>query len=172
MLGSHLYWIFTWSIGFSWRAKSPLFPPPFDHTLLFRYWLASLQYVSSLKMLVLMKDVHFVAFCKLLGLPFKEPFDQYAWDLAKYTCFIARKRNFFRNMTDDEPIANIDSWRSEDSGPLLSISGKTIAFAPLLRTRKNNELWNLSFFLDVVSAACFSLGLFLLGWQGGLPTLL
>ena len=96
--------------------------------------------ISSVRFLVenagSMKDVHFVAFCKLLGLPFKEPFDQYAWDLAKYTCFITRKRNFFRNMTDDEPIVNIDSWHSEDSGPLLSISGKTVAFAPLLRTRK------------------------------------
>ena len=96
--------------------------------------------ISSVRFLVenagSMKDVHFVAFCKLLGLPFKEPFDQYAWDLAKYTCFITRKRNFFRNMTDDEPIVNIDSWHSEDSGPLLSIGGKTIAFAPLLRTRK------------------------------------
>ena len=85
--------------------------------------------ISSVRFLVenagSMKDVHFVAFCKLLGLPFKEPFDQYAWDLAKYTCFITRKRNFFRNMTDDEPIVNIDSWHSEDSGPLLSISGKT-----------------------------------------------
>ena len=42
-----------------------------------------------------MKDIHFVAFCKLLGLPFAEPFDQYTWDLAKFTCFITRKRNFF-----------------------------------------------------------------------------
>ena len=96
--------------------------------------------ISSVRFLVenagSMKDVHFVAFCKLLGLPFKEPFDQYAWDLAKYTCFITRKRNFFRNITDDEPIVNIDSWHSEDSGPLLNINGKTVAFAPLLRTRK------------------------------------
>ena len=83
-----------------------------------------------------MKDVHFVAFCKLLGLLYEEPFDQYTWDLAKFTCFIARKRNFFRNMADVEPITDLGSWHSEDSGPLLSISGKTIAFAPLLRTRK------------------------------------
>ena len=32
MPGPHLCWIFTWSIGFSWCAKSSLFPPPFDHT--------------------------------------------------------------------------------------------------------------------------------------------
>ena len=83
-----------------------------------------------------MKDVHFVAFCKLLGLPFEEPFDQYTWDLAKFTCFITRKRNFFRNMVDFEPITDLDSWQSEDSGPLLTIGGKTVAFAPLLRTRK------------------------------------
>ena len=83
-----------------------------------------------------MKDVHFVAFCKLLGLPFEEPFDQYTWDLAKFTCFITRKRNSFRNMVDFEPITDLDSWHSEDSGPLLTIGGKTVAFAPLLRTRK------------------------------------
>ena len=83
-----------------------------------------------------MKDVHFVAFCKLLGLPYEKPFDQYTWDLAKFTCFITRKRNFFRNMADVEPITDLGSWHSEDSGPLLTISGKTIAFAPLLRTRK------------------------------------
>ena len=96
--------------------------------------------ISSVRFLVenagSMKDVHFVAFCKLLGLPFAEPFDQYTWDLAKFTCFIARKRNFFRNMADFEPITDLDSWHSEDSGPLLTISGKTVAFAPLLRTRK------------------------------------
>ena len=83
-----------------------------------------------------MKDIHFVAFCKLLGLPFAEPFDQYTWDLAKFTCFITRKRNFFRNMADVEPITDLDSWHSEECGPLLTISGKTVAFAPLLRTRK------------------------------------
>ena len=96
--------------------------------------------ISSVRFLVenagSMKDVHFVAFCKLLGLPFAEPFDQYTWDLAKFTCFITRKRNFFRNMADFEPITDLDSWHSEDSGPLLTICGKTVAFAPLLRTRK------------------------------------
>ena len=83
-----------------------------------------------------MKDIHFVAFCKLLGLPYAEPFDQYTWDLAKFTCFITRKRNFFRNIVDFEPVIDLRSWHSEDSGPLLTIGGKTIAFAPLLRTRK------------------------------------
>ena len=96
--------------------------------------------ISSVRFLVenagSMKDVHFVAFCKLLGLPFAEPFDQYTWDLAKFTCFVTRKRNFFRNMADFEPIMDLDSWHSEDSGPLLTICGKTVAFAPLLRSRK------------------------------------
>ena len=54
--------------------------------------------ISSVRFLVenagSMKDVHFVAFCKLLGLPFKEPFDQYTWDLAEYTCFITRNSTF------------------------------------------------------------------------------
>ena len=119
-----------------------------------------------------MKDIHFVAFCKLLGLPFAEPFDQYTWDLAKFTCFITRKRKFFRNMADVEPITDLDSWHSEDSGPLLTISGKTVAFAPFTSHKKDNELWDLSLILDIVSAACFSLGLLLLGWQGGLSALL
>ena len=58
------------------------------------------------------------------------------WDLVSFTCFITRKRNFFRNMADFEPITDLDSWQSEDSGPLLTICGKTVDFAPLLRTRK------------------------------------
>ena len=38
--------------------------------------------ISSVRFLVENAgSMHFVAFCKLLGLPFKEPFDQYAWDL-------------------------------------------------------------------------------------------
>jgi len=80
---------------------------------------------------VSMKDVHFVAFCKLLGLQFAEPFDQYTWDLAKFTCFITRKRNFFRNIADFEPITDLDSWNSEDSGPLLTIIlVRDLAFLP------------------------------------------
>ena len=50
------------------------------------------------------------------------------------------------------------SWHSEDSGPLLTISGKTVVFA-LTSHKKDNELRNLSFVLDIVSTACFSLGL-------------
>lgn len=51
------------------------------------------------KALAHMMKVHFVAFCKLLELPY-EPFEKYCWDLAKYTPFISRKRNFFRNTED------------------------------------------------------------------------
>ena len=61
-----------------------------------------------------MKDIHFVAFCKLLGLPYAEPYF--------------------------EPVTELGSWHSEDSGPLLTISGKMIAFAPVLRTRKTMNL--------------------------------
>ena len=32
MSGPHLCWIFTWSVGFSWGAKSSLLPSPIDHT--------------------------------------------------------------------------------------------------------------------------------------------
>lgn len=82
-----------------------------------------------------MRDVHFVAFCKLLNLPY-EPFHRYIWDLAKHTPFVTRKRNFFRNVDDFEPVANLQSWTQEDEGPLLLPGGQTIPFAPLLRTRK------------------------------------
>lgn len=63
-----------------------------------------------------MKDIHFVAFCKLLGLPYAELFDQYTWDLAKFTCFVTRKHNFFRNIADVEPVTDLSSWHSQDSG--------------------------------------------------------
>ena len=76
-----------------------LFAASFDHTTM-----QVLVGCPSVRFLVenagSMKDVHFVAFCKLLGLPCEQPFDQYTWDLAKFTCFIARKRNFFRNAVD------------------------------------------------------------------------
>ena len=49
-----------------------------------------------------MKLVHYVAFCRLLGLP-QDPPNQYIWDLAKHTPLISRKRNFFRNFPDAEP---------------------------------------------------------------------
>ena len=39
-------------------------------------------------------------------------------------------------MADVELVTDLGSWHSDDSGPLLTISGKTIAFAPLLCTRK------------------------------------
>ena len=82
-----------------------------------------------------MQKVHFVAFCKLLNLPY-EQFEKYCWDLVHYTPYITRKRNFFRNADDVEPIGNITAWCKQDVGPLLTPEGRVISFAPLLRTRK------------------------------------
>ena len=50
-----------------------------------------------------MKLVHYVACCKLLGLP-HEPLGRYIWELAQFTPYISRKRNFFRNFLDTEPV--------------------------------------------------------------------
>ena len=82
-----------------------------------------------------MKPVHFVAFCKLLGLP-HNPMNQYIWDLAKYTPLISRKRNFFRNFEDVEPVQDIPNFFNQNNGPLIDQKGHIIAFAPLLRTRE------------------------------------
>ena len=82
-----------------------------------------------------MKPVHFVAFCKLLGLP-HNPMNQYIWDLAKYTPLISRKRNFFRNFEDVEPVQDIPNFFNRNSGPLIDQKGHIVAFAPLLRTRE------------------------------------
>ena len=49
---------------------------------------------------------------------------------------MTRKRNFFRNTSDFEPIVGLQSWTRDDVGPLLSPEGRVIPFAPLLRTRK------------------------------------
>ena len=85
-----------------------------------------------------MKPVHYVAFCRLLGLTHKPP-DQYIWDLAKYTPFISRKRNFFRNFPDVEPVQDIPNFFDQGSGPLVDQKGLIIAFAPLLRTREVHQ---------------------------------
>ena len=82
-----------------------------------------------------MKPVHFVAFCKLLGLPHTLR-NQYIWDLAKFTPLISRKRNFFRNFRDVEPVRDIPNFFDQGSGPLIDLKGHIIAFAPLLRTRE------------------------------------
>ena len=82
-----------------------------------------------------MLKVHFVTFCKLHNLPY-EPFERYCWDVAMYTPFITRKRNFFRNTADFEAIPMLQSWTQESCGPLLALEGGVTPFAPLLRTRK------------------------------------
>ena len=169
MSGSYLCGLPAWSLRTCWSAKSSFLPASSDHT---RY--AGSGHCPSVRFLVenagSMKDVHFVAFCKLLGLPYEKPFDQYTGDLAKFTCFIARKRNFFRNMADVEPITELGSWPSEDSGPLLTISGDCFCASPSYK--KDAQLWDLPLIMDLVSAASISLGLLLLGGQGCLPALL
>ena len=81
-----------------------------------------------------MKPVHYVAFCRLLGLP-HEPPCQYIWDLAKHTPFISRKRNFFRNFPDFERVQELPQFFDQNCGPLLDQKCQIIAFAPLLRNR-------------------------------------
>ena len=82
-----------------------------------------------------MKPVHYVAFCRLLGLPHDPP-DRYIWDHAKHTPFISRKRNFFRNFLDFEPVSDIPNFFDQGCGPLLGHKGQVVVFAPLLRTRE------------------------------------
>ena len=100
-----------------------------------------------------MKPVHYVAFCRLLGLP-REPPGQYIWDLAKYTPFISRKRNFFRNFLDFEPVQDIPDFFDQGCGPLLDQKGHIIAFAPLLRSR--GLVWDYNFWggKEAFSSAC------------------
>ena len=85
-----------------------------------------------------MKLVHYVACCKLLGLP-HEPLGRYIWELAQFIPYISRKRNFFRNFLDTEPVQEIRNFFDQDFGPLLNHKGKVVPFAPLLRTRAVNQ---------------------------------
>ncbi len=118
-----------------------------------------------------MKPVHYVAFCRLLGLP-HEPPGQYIWELAKHTPFISRKRNFFRNFPDVEPVQEIPNFFDRDFGPLLNQKRQIIPFAPPLRTREVHKfgichsswtlyqphalVWDYSFWggKDAFSSAC------------------
>ncbi len=85
-----------------------------------------------------MKLVHYVACCKLLGLPY-EPHQKYIWELAHSTPYIARRHNFFRNFVDSEPVQEIRNFFDQDFGPLINHKGKIIPFAPLLRSRSDNQ---------------------------------
>ena len=118
-----------------------------------------------------MKPVHYVAFCRLLSLP-HEPPGQYIWDLARHTPFISRKRKFFRNFPDVEPVQEIPDFFDQNCGPVLDQKCQIIAFAPLLRTREVHKfgvchsswtfyqphalVWDYSFWggKDAFSSAC------------------
>ena len=50
-----------------------------------------------------MADLHYQAFCTLLGLP-PEPGSNYVWDCVENGYGVTRKRNFFRGHKDHQPI--------------------------------------------------------------------
>ena len=70
-----------------------------------------------------MRDIHLVAFCKLLGLP-HIPLDRYIWDLARFTSLMTRKRNFCRNFEDFEPMQPIQNFFDQHCGPLMDQQGR------------------------------------------------
>ena len=74
-------------------------------------------------------------------------------------------------MADFEPT-DLDSWALRRQWTAFDHQWKDGCLCALTSHKKDNELWNLSLVLGIVSAACFSLGLLLLGWQGGLSALL
>ena len=82
-----------------------------------------------------MVDLHYQAFCELLGLP-TEPKSQYLWDPADHGHGITRKRNVFRGHDDSQPIQGMYRLAPTQGGPLLLQPGKPITLPPLLRTRK------------------------------------
>ncbi len=66
-----------------------------------------------------MKLVHYVVCCKLLGLP-HELLQRHIWEVSKYTPYISKKRNFFRNFADIEPVQEICNFFDQEFGPLLN----------------------------------------------------
>ena len=81
-----------------------------------------------------MQKMHLEAFCKLLSLPLMHDRD-YIWDPAQYGYLITRRRNFFRNYSDKEPVDPPPVVFNDRIGPLVDSSGRSIPFAPLLRAR-------------------------------------
>ena len=81
-----------------------------------------------------MGDIHYQAFCTLLGIP-SEPRSEYVWDPADYGYGITRKRNFFRAHTDRQSIQESRRLRPKQGGPLIAQDGRPITLPPLLRTR-------------------------------------
>ena len=81
-----------------------------------------------------MADLHYQAFCALLGIP-TEPRRDYLWDPAEHGYGITRKRNFFRAHTDRRPIQESRQLCPKQGGPLIAKDGRPITLPPLLRTR-------------------------------------
>ena len=77
---------------------------------------------------------HFQMFLYCLGLPSKQPTNQWVWDTSPYYG-IQRRRVFLRSHMDTEelaivPLTFLDGW-----GPLVTLKGENLPLAPLLRTR-------------------------------------
>ena len=81
-----------------------------------------------------MVDLHYQAFCTLLGLP-SEPKSRYLWDPSEHGYGVTRKRNFFRGHDDSQAIQRSTGLNLTQGGPLLLQSKKPITLPPLLRTR-------------------------------------
>ncbi len=81
-----------------------------------------------------MADLHYQAFCTLLGIP-SEPRSDYLWDPADHGYGVTRKRNFFRAHTDRQPIQERRQLCPKQGGPLIAKDGRPITLPPLLRTR-------------------------------------
>ena len=88
-----------------------------------------------------MKLVHCVVCCKLLGLP-HEPLQRYIWELSKYTPYITRKRNFFRNFADIEPVKKFATSLIRNFAHCSITKGNIIPFAP---GKKGKMAWSLVF---------------------------
>ena len=110
-----------------------------------------------------MRDVHFVAFCKLLNLPYK-PFHRYIWDLAKHTPFVTRKRNFFRNAEDFETNHGLTVLDTRGCGTAPFPRRPSCSFCAFTKNQENVTFWDLPCFMDTLPTTCVGLGLHLLEW--------
>ena len=82
-----------------------------------------------------MLQIHFDAFCQLLGLPLDQQ-GRYIWDPWDFGFQITRRRIFFRNFDDVEGMEPPTLVFGHDFGPLVDQNGYNVPFAPLLRNRK------------------------------------
>ena len=60
------------------------------------------------------------------------PSDPYLWDILNHNPCIARKRNFFRNLKDLEPVSEQPRFFDDNCGPLTARNGEVIPLAPLI----------------------------------------